>query len=467
MAKTTIKSHTMNMTEGNPTGLLVRFAIPMLIGNLFQQVYNVVDSVIVGRYIGAQALAAVGATSSICFLFFALCNGIGNGGGIVTSQCFGTGDDDKVKTCIVNTAYLMGAMALIVGTMAYLLSRPLLILLDTPADIMGDALTYLRFQCIGIICVAVYNYGASMLRALGDSRTPLYFLIFSCLLNTGLDLFFVCNLKMGVLGAAFATVVSQLVSGVACLTFAFKTNEYFRLDREHMAPDKEMISRSLKLGIPLSMQFAMISISCMVLQRVVNGFGAIAVAAFTATSRIEMIIHQPYQTLGQSLSTFCGQNYGAKKNDRVVMGLKKGTILMVIFSLIMLPVMQIFCESIIRIFVEDIEVIQMGAQALRITSIFYVCLGVIYVVRGVLNGIGDSVFAFINGVVEVACRLIFPALMTAMPIMGLWGIWWSVGVTWTISGLTAYLRYVWYKRRMFADSEQVQAGHYKPLIAAK
>ena len=467
MATTHIKSHTMNMTEGNPTGLLIRFAIPMLIGNLFQQVYNVVDSIIVGRFIGAGALAAVGATSSTCFLFFALCNGIGNGGGIVTSQCFGTGDDDKVKTCIVNTAYLMGIMSLLVGALAYAVSKPLLVLLDTPADIMADSLIYLRFQCIGIIFIAVYNYAAAMLRALGDSRTPLYFLIFSCLLNTGLDLFFVCELNMGVFGAAFATVVSQLISGAACLVFAFKTNEYFKLDREHMKPDRDMISRSLKLGIPLSMQFAMISISCMVLQRVVNGFGAIAVAAFTATSRIEMVIHQPYQTLGQSLSTFCGQNYGAKKNDRVVLGLKKGTILMVIFSLIMLPVMQFFCEPIIKIFVEDNEVIAMGAQALRITSLFYVFLGVIYVVRGVLNGIGDSVFAFINGVVEVACRLIFPALMTAMPIMGLWGIWWSVGVTWFISGLTAYLRYVWFKQRIFSDSAQPERTGFKPLIAAK
>ncbi|MCR5595739.1 MAG: MATE family efflux transporter [Lachnospiraceae bacterium] len=453
MARPQVKSHVMNMTEGNPTGLLIRFAIPMLIGNLFQQVYNLVDSIIVGRFVGAEALAAVGATSSTTFLFFALCNGIGNGGGIVTSQCFGTGDEDKVKSCIVNTAYLMLAMSIVVGGFALLLSKPLLLVLDTPADILSDSLIYLRYQCIGIIFVAIYNYAASMLRALGDSKTPLYFLIFSCLLNTGLDLFFVCSLGMGVAGAAFATVVSQLISGAACLVFAFKTNEYFKLDRSHMQPNKEMMSRALKLGIPLSMQFALISISCMVLQRVVNGFGAVAVAAFTATSRIEQVIHQPYQTLGQSLSTFCGQNYGARKNDRVVLGLKKGIMLMVIFSLIMLPVMQIFCKQIIMIFVEDQAVIDMGAQALRITSLFYVFLGVIYVVRGVLNGVGDSVFAFINGIVEVICRCTFPAFMTGLPIMGLWGIWWSVGVTWFIAGLTAYLRYKWYKRRLFEDGE--------------
>jgi Na+-driven multidrug efflux pump len=151
----------------------------------------------------------------------------------------------------------------------------------------------------------------------------------------------------------------------------------------------------------------------------------------------------------------------------VVLGLKKGSLLMVIFSIIMLPVMQIFCEPIIRIFVEDSDVIAMGAQAIRITSLFYVFLGVIYVVRGVLNGIGDSVFAFINGVVEVICRLIFPALMTALPLMGVWGIWWSVGVTWFISGLTAYLRYAWYRRRLFADPDQLKQPGYKALFAAK
>ncbi len=445
------------MTEGNTTRLLITFAIPMLVGNLFQQVYNLVDSIIVGRFVGANALAAVGATSSTTFLFFALCNGIGNGGGIVTSQIFGTGDDDRVKKCIVNTAYLMAGMSIIVGGLAFILSSPLLHLLDTPSDIIADSLVYLRFQCIGMVFVAIYNYAASMLRALGDSRTPLYFLIFSCVLNTILDLIFVVGFGMGVSGAAFATVISQLISGAACLIFAFKTNEYFRIDREHMAPDREMISRALKLGVPLSMQFALISISCMVLQRVVNGFGAVAVAAFTATSRVEMIIHQPYQTLGQSLSTYCGQNFGARKSDRVILGLKKGSVLMVIFSLIMLPVMQLFCRQIVGLFVDDSAVIEMGARALSITSLFYVFLGVIYVVRGVLNGIGDSVFAFINGVVEVIGRLIFPAMLTALPAMGLSGIWWSVGVTWFISGFTAYLRYVWNKHRLTEELAPLHA----------
>ncbi|MBR5115630.1 MAG: polysaccharide biosynthesis C-terminal domain-containing protein, partial [Lachnospiraceae bacterium] len=297
----------------------------------------------------------------------------------------------------------------------------------------------------GIIFIALYNYAASMLRALGDSRTPLYFLIFSCILNAGLDFLFVVGIRMGVFGAALATVISQFVSGAACLTFALKTNEYFRLDREHFRADREILWKAVRLGVPISLQFALIAISTMALQRVVNGFGSVAVAAFTATSRIEQLIHQPYQTLGMSLSTYCGQNYGAKKYDRVIRGLKSGAVLMLIFSLLMLPVMQLFGQAVTGIFVKEEDVIQMGGTALQITSWFYVFLGVIYVVRGVLNGIGDAFFAMLNGVVEVVCRLTIPVFLTSLAIFGVWGIWWSVGFTWFFSGLTAYLRYIQYR----------------------
>jgi len=446
MAKINIRSQTINMTVGSPTGHLVRFALPMLIGNIFQQVYNLVDSIIVGRYIGSEALAAVGATGSVCFLFFALCNGVGNGGGIVTSQYFGRGDEDNIRNCMTNSAYIMFGMSLVIGTIAFFLARPILNLLETPASIMDDSLIYLQLQCIGLIFVALYNYASSMLRALGDSKTPLYFLIFSCLVNTGLDLLFVKTFNLGVFGAALATVISQLISGALCLIFAFRTNEYFTFTKDNFIFRKDIFVQTVKIGVPLSMQFSLIAISCMALQKVVNGFGPVAVAAFTATSRIEQLIHQPYQTLGSSLSTFSGQNYGAKKNDRVIKGLKISALIMTVFSLLMLPVMQYLGRGIVSIFVDDAEVIAMGARALLITSWFYIFLGMIYVVRGVLNGIGDAVFAIINGGTEILCRLTLPIFFTMIPVMGLWGIWWSVGATWMLSGITAYIRYVWYKK---------------------
>ena len=442
------KSGILLMTEGNPVSLILLFSVPMLIGNLFQQVYNLVDSVIVGKFVNADALAAIGATGSVTFLFFAICNGIGSGGGIITSQCFGKKDDDAVKSCIVNTGYIMIVFPIIVGFIAFVLTEPILILLETPAEILKDAADYMKIMCVGLVFVSLYNYVSSMLRALGDSKTPLFFLIFSCLLNTGLDFLFVVGFDMRVMGAGIATIISQFVSGIGCLIYAMLKNKYFKFTKESMKFNRHITMSILKLGIPLSLQFSMIAISCMALQKVVNSFGKTTVAAFSASSRIEQIIHQPYQTLGAALSTFTGQNYGANKMDRVREGYKKSIMLMVIFSIIMLPVMQLFSEPIVRIFVDEEPVIVMGAKALRITSYFYVMLGMIYVVRGVLNGLGDSIFALLNGIVEVLGRFIVPVMLVGIPAIGLWGIWWSVGIVWSLAGITAFMRYLSFRKKI-------------------
>ncbi len=442
------KTAMMNMTVGNPISLLIKFSIPMLIGNLFQQLYNLVDSVIVGQFVGSDALAAIGATGSATFMFFALCNGIGSGGGIITSQSFGKGDKNEVKMCITNTAYIMLVFPMIIGITAFCLAGPLLRLLDTPPEILPDSLSYMRIMCIGIMFVSLYNFASSMLRALGDSKTPLYFLIFSCLLNTVLDIIFVYGLDLSVTGAGIATVISQFVSGVTCLTYAIKKNEYFKIKKEDLKFNKAISLRIVKLGIPLSLQFSLIAVSCMALQKVVNSFGAVAMAAFTATSRMEQLIHQPYQTLGTALSTYTGQNFGAGNNERVELGFKKGAAIMIGFSLIMLPVMQFFGDNIIRIFVSDAPVIEMGAKALRITSFFYVCRGTIYVVRGVLNGLGDAFFALLNGIVEVIGRFTVPLVLTGMAAFEVWGIWWAVGIVWTMAGVSALARYFSYKKKI-------------------
>lgn len=444
-------SDIMNMTEGNPVGLLIRFSIPMLIGNIFQQVYNLADSVIVGRLVSANALAAIGASSSVTFLFFALCNGIGSGGGIITSQHFGSGNDTNVKKCISNTAYIMLVYPLMVGIVAYIFSYPILVLLKTPEVIMADSLTYIRIMCVGTIFVSIYNYIASMLRALGDSKTPLYFLVAACIINVILDLFFVYVLKMSVAGAGIATVISQFLAGAGCIIYAVIKNPYFKLGSEDMKFDKKITLSVIKLGVPLSLQFSLIAVSCMALQTVVNTFGAVAVAAFTATSRIEQILHQPYQTLCTALSTYTGQNYGAKKHLRIIDGYHKALIMMFIFSLAMLPFMWFFGNALVGLFVEDAEVISMGGIALQISSVFYSFLGLIYVVRGVQNGLGDAFFSFLNGIVEVIGRFTIPVIMTSIPVIGVWGIWWSVGVVWFSSGFTAWLRYLYCKKKLLHD----------------
>lgn len=442
-----LKTGTLDMTTGNPVKLLTVFAIPMMIGNIFQQLYSVADSAIVGHFVGSDALASIGATSSVTFLFFALCNGIGSGGGIVTSQYFGSGNVSAVKKCLANVAYIMFIFPLLVGACAFLLTKPLLILLNTPEDVLADATVYMRVMCVGLAFVSVYNYVASMLRAMGDSKTPLYILIFSSLLNTGLDILFVYTFGLGVFGAAIATLISQFISGAVGIIYALKSNPYFKLGREDLTFDRKIVWSAIRIGIPLSLQFSMIAISCMALQRVVNSFGTVAMAAFTATSRVEQVIHQPYQTLGTALSTYTGQNFGAGKKDRVILGYKKSVLLMFIFTVIMVPLIQILGRPIITIFVDEEPVIAMGATALRITSLFYIFLGMIYVVRGVLNGLGDAFFALFNGIVEVIGRFIVPVGLTAIAAIGVWGIWWSAGIVWFISGFTAWLRYKWYSAK--------------------
>ena len=445
------KNNTLNMTTGNPLKLIVKFAIPMLVGNIFQQLYNLADSIIVGRIIGKDALAAVGATGSVTFLFFALCNGIGNGGGIVTSQFFGQGDDKSVKKCITNTGFIMLIVPIIIGGFGLLLSHPLLVLLKTPEDIMADSLIYLRIMCVGTIFVSLYNFISSILRALGDSRTPLYFLIFSCVLNVGLDFFFILVLNTGVWGAAIATVIAQLLSGALCIIHSFRRNPYFKLAREDFEYNKSIVYKTIRLGVPLSLQFSMISISCMALQAVINSFGPVAVAASTAISRIEQVIHQPYQTVGATLSTYTGQNYGAREFDRVKIGHRLGLIIVTVFSVLMLPVMQFFGSNIVSIFVDDAEVIEMGGRAIQISSLFYIFLGVIYSIRGVLGGLGDAFFSLLNGIVEVIGRFTVPFILTAIPAIGLWGIWWSVGIVWFMAGFTAWLRYRSYGLKLLKE----------------
>lgn len=441
-----MKSKITDMTTGSPLRHILLFALPTLIGNIFQQVYNLTDSVIVGRFIGSEAFAAVGATSSITFLFFALCNGVGNGGGIVTSQYYGAHDDERVKNCIVNTGFIMLIVPAVFGLTGFLSAPALLNILGTPAEIMGNAVLYVRFMCVSLLFVSLYNYFCNMLRALGDSRTPLYFLIISTLVNVVLDIIFVCVFSLGIVGAASATVIAQFISALLSGIHACRTNPYFRFTKSDMYISAEMCKRIVRLGVPMSIQFALIAISSMALQRVVNSFGTTVVAAFTATNRIEQLIHQPYMTLAASLSTFSGQNFGAKRNDRVYTGYRTGLRIMVILTAVLVTAMQLFGRSIAGMFVSDENVIGLAAQGLKITSLFYITLGMIYVIRGVLTGIGDAFFSLFNGIVEVIGRFTVPVLLTAYLGFGERGIWISSGIVWAISGITAWFRYLTYFR---------------------
>lgn len=451
-----MKETNINMTEGSPVKLLLLFSVPMLIGNIFQQLYNLADSIIVGRFIGSNALAAIGITGPISFFFFAICNGIGSGGGIIVSQFFGRGDKSKVRNCIINAGYLMIILPIIVGSIAFFLAEPILLLLKAPDEIIKDSCNYLRISCIGLFFVSMYNYISSMLRALGDSRTPLYFLIFACILNVVLDIVFITIFSMGVVGVGIATVIAQLLSGGCCLIYSLKNNSYFKFENKDFFVNYSMMRDIVKLGIPMSFQFSLIAISCMALQAVVNSFGPVAAAAFTATSKIEEFVHLPYQTLSAALSTFCGQNYGAKKIDRMILGYKKSMWIMFGFTMIVIPIFQIFSNEITSIFVDDINVIEIGGKALCISSLFYLALGTIYTVRGILYGAGDSIFSFLNGIVEVIGRFTIPLLLTSWFGIGVFGIWWSVGIVWIVSAIVAFYRYFVIRNRLNNMTKQLK-----------
>ncbi|MCR5580737.1 MAG: MATE family efflux transporter [Pseudobutyrivibrio sp.] len=440
-------SNITDMTQGNPTKHLLLFSLPTLIGNIFQQIYNLADSIIVGRFVGANAFAAVGATSSITFLFFALCNGIGGGGGIVVSQFYGAHEESNVKNCIINTGVIMLIVPILFGTIGFAAAPQFLQLLSTPDNILADAISYTRYMCVGLLFVSLYNYLSSMLRALGDSKTPLYFLIFSIILNIILDIVMVCFLELGIQGAALATILAQFISVILCGIYAYRTNTYFRFGFKDIHLSRQIAYRVIRLGVPMSIQFGLIAISSMAVQRIVNSYGTIVVAAFTATNRIEQLIHQPYTTLGTSLSTFSGQNFGAKRNDRVLKGYYSGIRIMIVLTIVLIFIMQFFGRGITGLFVEDEEIISLGALGLRITSLFYFALGMIYVIRGVLTGIGDAFFSLFNGIVEVIGRFTIPILFCSYLGFAEKGIWISAGIVWVISFITAWIRYITYFRR--------------------
>lgn len=448
------KSNITDMTTGNPLVHILKFAAPLLIGNIFQQLYSMVDSVVVGNYVGANALAAVGTCNSSVFLFFALTSGLAIGMGIIVAQYFGAQKYDYVKKTIANGAYVLVAMSLVVGLLAYLCAPVLLRVLQTPDEIIGDAITYMRTSAFGILGIALYNGIAAALRALGDSKTPLYFLFVSSIVNIILDLWFVLGFGMGVFGVALATVIAQYVSCIACAIYSVKKVPYFQLKKDEMVPEWSIITNSFRLGVPIALQNSMIAFSMMVLQGVVNGFGTSVMAAYTVVARVELIVQQPYGSLGNAVTNYCGQNMGANKIDRVRMGFKISTIISLIFSIALIPVAFIFGHDIIGFFVKEKDVIEIGATALKINCLCYFPLGMIYVPRAVLNGCGDAGFAMVNGVTEVACRIIYSNVLTRIPVIGFWGIWLTTCATYITTAIICCRRYFkgkWIAKRIATD----------------
>lgn len=434
-------SNTADMTKGSPVRLILTFSIPLIIGNIFQQLYNMVDTVVVGNFVGSNALGAVGACGSISWLFFSLSSGLALGIGIIVSQNYGAKQFDQVRATIANSFYVLIFTAIVVSAVCYLIAPAALRLLKTPEDIIDNSIIYMRTTCLGIVAITLYNGVSSILQALGNSKTPLYFLIMASICNVLLDLLFVVVFHLGVFGVAFATILSQTLSAVVSLIYAFKKVPYFHMTKEQLKPNFSIIGTSYRLGVPIALQGSMIALSCIALQYVVNSFGSTVVSAFTITNRIEQLINQPYNSLCAALTTYAGQNMGAGKTDRVKLGFKKSICIAGIFSAIMIPIMFIFGKNIAGLFVKETDVIALSASALRITSVCYFFLGMIYIPRGILNGCGDAGFSVINGLTEVICRLLFSCVLTKIPKIGFWGIWITTGLTWLVVSIVCLLRY--------------------------
>ncbi|MBE6888430.1 MAG: MATE family efflux transporter [Ruminococcaceae bacterium] len=441
-----------SMTEGNELSQILKFSVPLLVGNLFQQLYNIVDSAIVGKYLGSDKLAAVGATGSITYLFFTLCIGLATGAGILIAQRFGAQDISSVKKLITNSAYLLAALGIFISVVSTFLAEPLLRFLDTPESLLPDAVAYMQISCSGTIAVALYNWINSVLRSLGDSRTPLYFLIVASVLNVGLDLLFVVVFSMDVQGAALATVIAQGASAVGSIIFALKKNPCFKLQRSELKTDMKIIGKTFATGIPIALQNALVSISMISLQTTANGFGEDIMAAYTASMRVEQLVQQPFVSLNVAVSTFAGQNIGAGKAERAMKGYHKTRLTGFAFALFMLVIFMLFGYNIVGIFVDKPEVLVIGDKALKLTALFYVPLSLIHITRGMLNGAGDVGFALLNGIVEVIGRIGFAFILMNIPSVGYWAVWGTTCLTWLFTAVMCILRYKfggWRKKLSF------------------
>ena len=435
---------TNDMTTGNPVKLILLFSIPLLIGNIFQQFYSMVDTIIVGRFVGVEALAAVGTTSSMVFLVNGFVMGLTSGFAVLISQKYGAKDEVGVKEAVASSIILSIIATILVTFISVLSAKPLLTLMNTPSNIMKDASTYIIILYAGNIAIIFYNMMAAILRALGDSKTPLYFLIVSSVLNIILDLVLIINFKMGVAGAAYATVISQGVSAILCVIYTYKRYKILRLKKDDFKVKKKYYRKHLKVGIPMALQFSITSIGIMTVQSAINIFGSTVIASYAASSKVLQLVMQPAITLGVTMATYCGQNIGAKRYDRIKEGVKKCVQISIITSVISAIILIFLGKYFVMMFVSnpDAEILSYAQQVLNISAIFFIPLGLIFVYRNALQGIGDSFIPMMAGVYELVARAI--VAFTLPKVLEFMGICLADPVAWFAAVIP--LAYTYYKR---------------------
>jgi putative MATE family efflux protein len=408
---------TKNLTEGNPAKLILLFTVPLLIGNIFQQFYNIADTFIVGRTIGINALAAVGCTGSIMFLILGFAQGLTAGLSIIIAQKFGAGDKQAIKESYFTGIVISMIVTIILTTISTILARPILEIMNTPVEIIDDAYNFVFIIFIGIIASMFFNFFSNIIRALGDSRTPLIYLVVACILNIILEFGFILIFKMGVRGAALATVIAQGVSALLCIWYIKRNLPILKLKKSDLKISKDVFIEHVKMSLPMGFQASIIAIGAIVLQFALNSLGAVSVAAYTAAQKIDTIAIQPMMSFGITMATYTAQNYGAGKIERIKEGVRKCILISVTFSIIVGLINTFAGYFLTGIFVgfDQKEVISLSQIYLTSNGLCYFLLSLLFIYRYTLQGLGQSFIPTVAGIMELLMRT-FAAIMLSKPL---------------------------------------------------
>ncbi len=442
------KNSTKDMTVGSPMKLILGFSIPLLFGFLFQQFYSVVDTIIVGQFLGVNALASVGATGSINFMIIGFCMGVCNGFAIPVSHKFGARDYSGMRQFVANSAWLSIAFSIVMTAAVTLLCRNILSWMNTPKDIFENAYRYILIIFIGIPATFLYNILSGIIRSMGDSKTPLVFLVISSLLNIGLDLLCIVTFQMGVAGAAVATVVSQMISGLLCLFYMMKKFEILRITKEEWKMNPDHMKVLCSMGVPMGLQYSITAIGSVIVQTAVNSLGSVAVASVTAAGKVSMFFCCPFDAMGSTMATYGGQNVGAKKLDRLGRGLFSCSILGILYSVFAFGIMFFFGDKFAQLFVDaqETQILANARTMLIVNSAFYIPLAFVNIVRFMIQGMGFSTFAVLAGVFEMAARTL--AGLFLVPEFGFLGACFANPLAWIFADSFLIPAYIHVRRKL-------------------
>ena len=410
-------SSSLDMTEGEPFKIILRYSIPVLIGNLVQQLYNMADMIIVGRFLGTEALAAAGNTGAMNFLVIGFVTGLTSGFAVITAQRYGAKDEDGIKRSVAANLVLNAIFSVSMMLLAVATAAPILKGINTPESIFRGSHVYITIIYVGIPATVLYNFAACILRAVGDSRSPLYFLIAAASLNVGLDILFIAQFKMGVAGAAWATILAQVLAGAASTAYMFSKYPALRARKPHFRLNFSFLARHLKIGLPMAFQFSITAIGVVILQGAINVFGPEKIAGYSAANKIENLVCIAAGAFGVTMANYTGQNYGAGRIDRVKDGTKKCCVITLIFSFISMMIALFFSDPLTLLFIDTSEtaVIEASRQYLHISGLFYPELFLIFVFRNTLQSLGRGFMPLMAGVAELVARgvaaIVLPMLL--------------------------------------------------------